>query len=110
MDAKGDARVVTNDGIVQFNAEIDEFVGIVTTLAIPLTHLGIEQRRVLGSIDLDIGTTQANQFIHFTTRKIHDISKIGIAGGIGSFRLLRVAVVACLLGADDSYLRWSPTP
>src|SRR5438105_7614844 len=56
MYAKGDSGMTIDDGVVQFNADIDEFIRVVSTQAIPFAHLGIEKSGILGSIDLDVGT------------------------------------------------------
>jgi hypothetical protein len=56
MYSKRDSGMTIDDGIVQFNAEVDEFIRVVSTLAIALAHLGIEESGILGSIDLDVGT------------------------------------------------------
>ena len=56
MYSKRDSGMTIDDGIVQFNAEVDEFIRVISTLAIALAHLGIEESGILGSIDLDVGT------------------------------------------------------
>src|SRR6266702_380151 len=56
VNSKGDSRVAANDGVVQLNAAIDEFIGVAPALAIPLAHLWIEESSILGSIDLNVGT------------------------------------------------------
>ena len=55
MHAKSYSRVVANDGVIHFNADINEFVWIVPSLAISLAHLGIKKSCVLGSVYLDVG-------------------------------------------------------
>src|SRR5713226_6744807 len=57
MNAKGDARVIANDGIIHLNTGVDDFVGVVPALAIALAHLRIKQRGILGSIDLDVSAS-----------------------------------------------------
>ena len=88
---------------VDFSLRLGQRGRIVKAMAAQGVHLGIKKGRVLGGIDLDVGTAQANQFVHFAAREIHDISKIGISGRVGRLRLLRVIVGSCLLGANHSH-------
>src|SRR6266849_6171956 len=57
VNAKGDAGMIANDGIVHLNTCIDDFIGVVPALAIPLAHLRIKKRGILGSIDLDVSAS-----------------------------------------------------
>src|SRR5260370_15928468 len=76
MDGKGDTGMVADNGIVHFDTDIDHLIRVAAALAIALAHLRIEQRGVLGRVDLDVGAAQAREFIHFATREIHDVGKI----------------------------------
>ena len=63
MDAEGDAGMPIDDSIVHLDAGIDQFVGVAAALAIALSHFGIEQGRVLGRVNLDVGAAQTNQLL-----------------------------------------------
>src|SRR5437660_9486719 len=73
MHAEGDARMAVDDGVVHFDAGVDDLVGVVAALAIAFAYLGVEQSGVLGRVDLDIGAAQANQFLDFMPREGHNV-------------------------------------
>ena len=103
MNGEGHSGVTINNGVVQFDAVIDQLVRVVPTLAISLPHLRVEKSRVLWSVNLYVGAAQTNQFLYLTSREVHNVGQVGIAGRIRRSRFLGVVVGRRLLGTDHGH-------
>src|SRR5215469_3347329 len=92
-----------DDRVIQLNTAVDELVGIVAALAIPFTHLRIEESRILGSVDLDVGAAQTYQLVNFTPGEGDDVLQVSIPVGVSGLRLLGIVVGRRLLRAQHGY-------
>src|SRR5204863_185729 len=61
METEADAGMVADDGVVHLDAGIDEPFGIAPALTVPFPDRRVEERRVLGRVDLDVGAAQPGQ-------------------------------------------------
>src|SRR5260370_1803460 len=93
-----------DDRVVELDAAVDQLFGVGPPLPVAITHLGIEQGGVLGSIDLDVCAAQANQLFDLTPRDVDDIGQVLVAGLVCALRLLRVVVRGRLLRAEHRHL------
>src|SRR5260370_166339 len=99
-----DAGMAIDDRVVQFDAAVDQLFRVAAPLTVALTHLRIEQGRVLGRIDLDVCAAQANQLFDLKPRDVDDIGQVLVARLVCALRLLRAVVPAALLRADHRHL------
>src|SRR5205823_12787114 len=96
--------VLPDHRVVHLDRRVDHAVGVAPALLVALAHLGIEQRRVLGGVDLDVAAAQADQLLDLASGEIDHVGQIGVARGIGGLRLVGIVVGGGLLGADQRYL------
>src|SRR6185369_6297169 len=95
------AGVAADRRVVHLDARVDEPVGVAAALAVALAQRGVEQRGVLGRVDLYVGAAQAHQLLDLPPRHVDDVRQVGIARGIGAGGLLRIVVRRRLLRADQ---------
>src|SRR5579864_2436486 len=58
VQREGDPGVARDDRVVHLDAAVDDLLRIAAALAIALAHLGVEERAVLGAVDLDVGAAE----------------------------------------------------
>ncbi len=58
VDTEGDAGMPIYDRVIHFDAGVYQLVGVAAALNIAFPHFGVEQCRVLGGVNLDVGAAQ----------------------------------------------------
>ncbi len=104
MQSKDNSGMVADHRIVHLDREIEQAVGIIAALPVPLPQLRIKQRGVLRRIDLNVRAAQANQLLHFSAQDVDQIGKVASICRIGAGGFLAVVVSRRLLCADQGGL------
>ena len=104
VDAEGDAGMVADHGVVEFDAAVEQPVRVVAALAVALADGRVEQPGILRRVELDVGAAEADQFGDLGAQDIHHIGEVGIDRRVGALRFLRVVVGRRLLRADQRRL------
>src|SRR6266516_2146676 len=105
MNTESDAGMIADQRVVEFDASIQETIRIVSSLSVAFANFRIEQRRVLRSVDLDVGAAEFDQLLHLAAENVDHISKISVDCRIRSLRLVAVVVSRSLLGAEERDFR-----
>src|SRR6266550_8731170 len=73
VNREGHAGVTGDDRVVHLDACIDQGLRVAAALAVSLAQLGVEERRVLGSIDLNVSAPEPNQLIDLSPAQIDHV-------------------------------------
>ena len=102
--------MAADDRVVHLDAGVDEPVGIGAALDVARAQRGIEQRRVLGRVDLDVGAAQPHQLLDLAPVEVDHVGQVRVARRVGARRLLGIVVGGRLLGAEQGDLRRVASP
>src|SRR5262249_59379932 len=93
--------MVADDGVVHFDREIEQTVRVVAALAVAFAQVGVEQRRVLRRIDLNVDAAQPDQLFDFAAQDVNQVGQIRVYSRVSARRLFGVVIGGGLLRADE---------
>src|SRR5262245_47213047 len=94
-------RMIADDGVVHFDREIEQSVRVVAALAVAFAQVGVEQRRVLRRIDLNVDAAQPDQLLDFAAQDVDEVGQISVNSRVSARRLFGVVIGGGLLRADE---------
>src|SRR5579863_6818732 len=92
VEREGHARVALDDRVVELYAAVDQLFWVASPLPVAFPHGRVEERSILGPVDLYVGAAKANQLVHLAAREVDDVGQVGISRRVGVLRLLGVVV------------------
>ena len=94
-----------DDGVVHVDARVDERVRIAAAFLVSIAHRGIQKRRVLRGVDLDIRAAEPDQLLDLAPREVDHVGEVGVARRVGAGGVLGIVVRRGLLRADQRDLQ-----
>src|SRR5437660_5962880 len=76
VQAERDPGVALDDRVVELDAAVDQLLRVAAALPVALAHLRVEQRRVLGRVDLDVRAAEPDQLVHLAPGHVHDVGQV----------------------------------
>ena len=84
MEAERNAGTLSEDDVVELEAEVKPALGRPTSALVKVAIGRIEQQRIVGSVELDVLAAQAYELIDLLAQDLGNVSQEALQGRIGA--------------------------